>query len=81
MLRESVAKLVLFFQPQSEDAGVTITDERDPETASQSGSLASDRGIDIGRVASWATDFEKLLADPIGLRTFAVSISNFLRFA
>merc|ERR1719412_910477 len=53
----------------SED--VTITDEKDPETASQTGSLASERGIDIGRVGSWATDFEKLLTDPIGLRTFA----------
>ena len=53
---------------------VTITDERDPETASQTGSVASERGIDIGRVASWATDFEKLLSDPIGLRTFAVSV-------
>ena len=56
----------------SED--VTITDEKDPETASQTGSLASERGIDIGRVGSWATDFEKLLTDPIGLRTFAVSL-------
>ena len=52
---------------------MTITDEKDPETASQTGSLASERGIDIGRVGSWATDFEKLLTDPIGLRTFAVS--------
>ena len=52
---------------------VTITDERDPDTASQTGSLASERGIDIGRVGSWATDFEKLLTDPIGLRTFVVS--------
>lgn len=51
---------------------MTITDERDPETTSQAGSLASERGIDIGRVGSWATDFEKLLTDPIGLRTFAV---------
>jgi hypothetical protein len=52
---------------------VTITDERDPvDTNSQAGSLASERGIDIGRVGCWATDFEKLLTDPIGLRTFAV---------
>lgn len=54
---------------------VTITDVRDPDTisqtGSQAGSLASERGIDIGRVGAWATDFEKLLADPIGLRTFA----------
>ena len=51
-----------------------VTDEKlDVETTSQAGSLASERGIDIGRVGSWATDFEKLLTDPIGLRTFAVS--------
>ena len=57
----------------SED--VTITDEKlDVETTSQAGSLASERGIDIGRVGSWATDFEKLLTDPIGLRTFAVRL-------
>ena len=54
---------------------VTITDEKlDVETTSQAGSLASERGIDIGRVGSWATDFEKLLTDPIGLRTFAVRL-------
>ena len=64
-----------FLQPNSNPGveDVTITDEKDPETASQTGSLASERGIDIGRVGSWATDFEKLLTDPIGLRTFAVS--------
>ena len=54
---------------------VTITDEVDAEVSSQTGSVASERGIDIGRVGSWATDFEKLLADPAGLRTFAVSSS------
>ena len=64
-------------QPLTED--VTITDERDPDTASQTGSLASERGIDIGRVGSWATDFEKLLTDPIGLRTFVVR-SSFLPY-
>ena len=26
-----------------------------------------------GRVGSWATNFEKLLHDPVGLQTFAVS--------
>ena len=30
-------------------------------------------GVDIGRVGAWATDFEKLLSDPVGLRTFTVS--------
>jgi len=29
-------------------------------------------------VASWATSFEKLLGDPAGLHTFAVSIFKFL---
>ena len=29
-------------------------------------------GVDIGRVGAWATDFEKLLSDPVGLRTFTV---------
>ena len=32
-------------------------------------------GVDIGRVGAWATDFEKLLSDPVGLRTFTVSTS------
>ena len=31
-------------------------------------------GVDIGRVGAWATDFEKLLSDPVGLRTFTVII-------
>ena len=68
---------LLFLQPNSNPGveDVTITDEKDPETASQTGSLASERGIDIGRVGSWAIDFEKLLTDPIGLRTFAVSFA------
>ncbi len=61
-----------FVQQASYGEDVTITDEFDPEVASQTGSAASERGIDIGRVGSWATDFEKLLADPVGLRTFAV---------
>ena len=77
--------LIIVFQAStngsSENTGgvntedVTITDEKlDVETTSQAGSLASERGIDIGRVGSWATDFEKLLTDPIGLRTFAVRL-------
>ena len=68
--------MIAFFSLQGSNPteDVTITDEKDPETTSQSGSLASERGIDIGRVGSWATDFEKLLTDPIGLRTFAVSL-------
>ena len=75
--RKWLAFLSTFFQQQQHHMGltedVTITDERDPDTASQTGSLAgSERGIDIGRVGSWATDFEKLLTDPIGLRTFVV---------
>ena len=77
-IRRKWLSVLSFFQQQhhqqlhlaAED--VTITDERDPDTASQTGSLASERGIDIGRVGSWATDFEKLLTDPIGLRTFVV---------
>ena len=27
---------------------------------------------EVGRVGSWATDFEKLLSDPVGLKTFTV---------
>ena len=77
-LRPWVIIFILYFFQQQHHMGlttedVTITDERDPDTASQTGSLASERGIDIGRVGSWATDFEKLLTDPIGLRTFVVS--------
>ncbi len=33
----------------------------------------AERGVDVGRVGSWSTDFEKLLADPVGLQTFTVS--------
>ncbi|XP_046385174.1 regulator of G-protein signaling loco isoform X2 [Ischnura elegans] len=33
--------------------------------------LAEERGVDIGRVGGWASSFEKLLEDPIGLHTFA----------
>ena len=66
--------MLLPFQASYGD-DVTITDEVDAEVSSQTGSVASERGIDIGRVGSWATDFEKLLADPAGLRTFAVSSS------
>jgi hypothetical protein len=40
---------------------------------------SSERGIDVGRVGSWATDFEKLLRDPLGLQTFTVS-ELFFRF-
>ena len=77
-IRRKWLSVLTFFQQQHQQQlhlaaeDVTITDERDPDTASQTGSLASERGIDIGRVGSWATDFEKLLTDPIGLRTFVV---------
>lgn len=42
---------------------VTITDETEGQNN------------DIGRVGAWATDFAKLLQDPVGLQTFAVSLS------
>jgi hypothetical protein len=42
-----------------------------------SAGLGGERGVDVGRVGSWATDFERLLADPVGLQTFAVSKSHF----
>ena len=61
-----------FFQDSND---VTITDERDPDDISQSGSIhgsGGERGIDVGRVGAWATDFEKLLRDPLGLQTFTV---------
>ena len=35
-------------------------------------SSGREMGVDIGRVGAWATDFEKLLSDPVGLRTFTV---------
>ncbi|XP_059083922.1 regulator of G-protein signaling loco-like isoform X2 [Tigriopus californicus] len=54
---------------ENKENDVVITDELD-ENSSQNGSLASDRGVDIGRVGMWATDFEKLLHDPVGLQTF-----------
>ncbi|KAK7079539.1 LGN motif protein, partial [Halocaridina rubra] len=43
----------------------------DGECGSVSGSVTSERGIDVGRVSAWATSFEKLLEDPAGLHTFA----------
>ena len=44
------------------------------DTTSVATADASERemGVDIGRVGAWATDFEKLLSDPVGLRTFTV---------
>ncbi len=57
-----------------------ITDElgglsRQGSVASSSASNAnnaasSERGVDVGRAGAWATDFEKLLSDPVGLQTF-----------
>ena len=41
-----------------------------------SAASGSERGIDVGRVGSWATDFEKLLRDPLGLQTFTVGMIN-----
>lgn len=49
----------------------------DGECGSVGGSVSSERAIDVGRVAAWATSFEKLLEDPAGLHTFAVSCGNF----
>ncbi|XP_071545039.1 uncharacterized protein [Panulirus ornatus] len=43
----------------------------DGECGSVGGSVSSERAIDVGRVAAWATSFEKLLEDPAGLHTFA----------
>lgn len=44
----------------------------DGECGSVGGSsMTSERAIDVGRVGSWATSFEKLLEDPAGLHTFA----------
>lgn len=44
----------------------------DGECVSVGGSsMTSERAIDVGRVGSWATSFEKLLEDPAGLHTFA----------
>ena len=39
-------------------------------------SSGREMGVDIGRVGAWATDFEKLLSDPVGLRTFTVIITK-----
>lgn len=38
-----------------------------PDAAAVGG---NERGIDVGRVGSWATDFEKLLSDSVGLQMF-----------
>ena len=68
---------------------VTITDERDPDSLSQNGSISGggvsggsggERGIDVGRVGAWATDFEKLLKDPLGLQTFTVIAKKTILF-
>ena len=74
---ESHWVLNIFVSPFQEN-DVIITDEREADTLSQrsESSLATgpaeERPIDIGRVGLWATDFEKLLADPVGLYTFTV---------
>ena len=39
-------------------------------------SSGREMGVDIGRVGAWATDFEKLLSDPVGLRTFTVRMQK-----
>ncbi|XP_063853944.1 regulator of G-protein signaling loco-like isoform X2 [Scylla paramamosain] len=44
----------------------------DGECVSVGGSsMTSERAIDVGRVGTWASSFEKLLEDPAGLHTFA----------
>jgi hypothetical protein len=50
-----------YFSQDSSTADVTITDEVDE----------GDVPIDVGRVGAWATDFARLLRDPVGLQTFA----------
>jgi hypothetical protein len=42
-----------------------------PEPGLEGGMVSSPAKKDIGRVGGWAADFEKLLADPAGLQTFA----------
>jgi hypothetical protein len=42
------------------------------DSVSASASVVSERPIDVGWVGGWATDFEKLLTDNIGLMVFAV---------
>lgn len=37
--------------------------------------LINEKNNEIGRVTKWATGFEKLLDDPLGLQIFTVSIS------
>ena len=69
-------KFSLFLKANHEGVGVKKDDDNAKSaditnpTAESSG---REMGVDIGRVGSWATDFEKLLSDPVGLRTFTVS--------
>ena len=51
-----------------------IQKQQEDQASSLGGvAAAAERGVDVGRVGAWATDFEKLLADPVGLQTFTVS--------
>ena len=52
------------YKNNAKEGGILVT------TATESS--GREMGVDIGRVGSWATDFEKLLSDPVGLRTFTV---------
>ncbi len=58
-----------------------VTEDRDGDSLIQNsdvgagGGSGGERGVDVGRVGAWATDFEKLLADPVGLQTFTVRAS------
>lgn len=35
----------------------------------------TERGVDVGLVGGWASDFDMLLSDPIGIKAFTVRIS------
>lgn len=52
---------------------MTVTDLHEGGDAVSNFNLSNasgERGVDVGRVGAWATDFAKLLADPVGLQTF-----------
>ena len=69
-------KFSLFLKAKDEGVGVKKGDDNAKSADITNPTVESsgrEMGVDIGRVGSWATDFEKLLSDPVGLRTFTVN--------
>ena len=71
--RDNGATPRIFGASDKNDFGGKDGNAKSGEAAAGGMSSGREMGVDIGRVGAWATDFEKLLSDPVGLRTFTVS--------